>query len=269
MLCQPGVRSAFWAFLRALFQWKILANILALLLYTLGILWALQRIGFWESSLLKDTIMWFLFTAPALTFGTVLNVEAQKGLFEFVSKRTIGIGVALQFLVSNYTYSAVTEFLILPIGVLAAIIGVGAERDARTRSVAKLTNAIQLIIGLLYVWKAGSGLFVGLKGPASLEAARKFFIAPLLSLSLLPFIYVMLLIMAYETLFLRLRFQNRSVSFLRSAKLRVFSHVRFSLRRARKVLHRCSFELAQTTTINEFDAVLHLKSNRVMGELFD
>lgn len=268
LLRQPGVRSALRGFVRTLLQWKILANLTGLLLYVLGTIWALQKIGFWDISLLKETIIWFLFTAPALTFGPVGNIEAQRGLFGFVAKRTIGIGVVLQFLVSRYTYSTVAEFLILPIGILAAMIGVVAERDQRTRDVAKLASGIQVIIGLLYVWKAVSELFGDLNGPASLEAMRNFAVAPLLSLSLLPFIYAMLLAMAYETLFLRLSFRNHhTASFLRSAKLRIFAHVRFSLRRALKVLRERSIGFTQTTTIKDFEAVLHLKSDRVMGEL--
>ena len=71
MLFKRDIRKSILDVFKAFFKIKILSSIFFLIAYTAGIVFVLYQINFWNISLLKDTVVWFCFTAIVLCFNLV------------------------------------------------------------------------------------------------------------------------------------------------------------------------------------------------------
>lgn len=66
IISSPKLRKSVWNVLRALFNWKFNIIYLLTLGHFYGLVYVLSIFGFWDKSLLKDTIYWVLLSAVGL-----------------------------------------------------------------------------------------------------------------------------------------------------------------------------------------------------------
>ncbi len=66
---KPEVRKSVGGGIRAALQWKLLVPFLLIAVYTALAVRGMHTIGLWTPDLLKDTILWFVFSGLALAFS--------------------------------------------------------------------------------------------------------------------------------------------------------------------------------------------------------
>lgn len=216
--------------IKTFYSWKILTPLLVMLAYSGISIWILTNVGVWNVSLLKDTIFWLLGTAVVLLFNT--NKASQNpAFFKTMMLETIALTVLIEFLANLYSLSFIAEFIIMPF--VFFIAGMSALADSRDEyKVAR--KPLKLIL-------AGYGLFVLLfsvslaicnfTGLFSIHNLLVLVVPSVLTVMYLPFIYVFALIMAYETLFVRidsLLRDNRELAGF--TKMKIFALCYFDLR---------------------------------------
>ena len=243
MLFKRDIRKSILDVFKAFLDIKILSSIFFMIAYTAGIVFVLYQINFWNISLLKDTVVWFCFIGIPISFYSVTS-ETDQNLFRKIIVYNIKIVIIIEFIVNTYTFSLVGELVLIPVVTFIVILGVVAKTDEKNSSVAKLTNGLLIIIGIVILIFAISNVVSDYKNFVSLDTLRKFLLSPLLTILFLPFIYFMVLFSTYEQLFVQLNLgYEKSKKLKRYAKRKIIQHCLLSLKKVKKALNTNTYNL--------------------------
>ena len=199
------IRNSVLNSLKIFFNWKIQLSIFSLIIYSSIIISLLYSIKFWTFDFLKDSIMWFCFTGIVLSFDA-LTKSKDEDLFKKIIFNNIKVLIILEFIINTYTFSLIGEIIFLPIITFIAMIEVFLKFDKKYLSIEKLTRYIQITIGIIILTLSITKIITDFNNFGNLNTLRSFLLPPFLSISILPFIYLMFIISNYEQLFLKLNF---------------------------------------------------------------
>ena len=103
--------------------------------YIVLVVFILQKIEFWNSGLLKNTILWCI-SVPAVLMFRILPQDENS--FWNAIKDNFRVTVALEFVVAFYTFSLWVELLIVPVTTVLVIMQAVAEGKKDYKLVEKL-----------------------------------------------------------------------------------------------------------------------------------
>ncbi len=255
-LQKANIRKGITGVVRLFCRFKILVPVCLMVLYTATIVMLLAAIDLWNVFLLKDTIVWFCVGAMAMMVRFVTS-EHTENFFQKVLIDSIKIVILLEFLVNTYTFSLGAELVIVPIMAFIAMVDAIAKTDKEYAIVAKLTGALQVIIGLAIIGFVTSRVVSELQSLQNLDTLRRIILVPVLSILLSPFIYIMVLITKYEIVFQRIDFGvEKDPQLKHYARRRILMHAGISLRRLDHILGNHAVDLMGIQTEADVDRLL-------------
>jgi hypothetical protein len=204
-----GVRRSIPGLLKAFFNWKIFVPSLAMLFYIVAMVLAFKKMGFWDASATKDTILWTLGSAFA-TYFSLNKVAQDSAYFKNVILDNIKFVLILEFVVNLYSFSLPAELIVIPIVSFIVMANVLAVSKPEYKQVSKLFNFILGVFGLYLLAFTFREIVLDFQNFATLKNLRDFFLPPLFSIVLLPFVYVVALLIQYESFFIRIDFANKN-----------------------------------------------------------
>jgi len=231
MFLSGRTRPALQQLLRSFFQWKILLIVLAMLLYVGLEIFCLRSVGFWDTSLLKDTILWTLGVAFVLLVNSGTPTQDEH-YFRKVLLDNVKMVALLEFIVNLYTFNFWVEIILVPVLFLFGGISAVAASDKKYLAAKKLFDFVITVFGLYLLGFTIVSIVHDIRVFASMENLRSFLLPIFLSLGYLPFLYAFILYASYETLSVRLSIflrDNRSLA--RYAKRKIFEMCFLNLRR--------------------------------------
>jgi hypothetical protein len=243
MVSKRNVRHSLAAVLRAGSRRPILIVYTSCILYVSAITTFWWKVGFWNVSLAKDTVLWLLGTAFALVMSSASeNAERDmKGLLV----RSLKLGTMLQFMVHLYTFPLIVEIVLVPFLVLMS--GIVALTEVR-REYASAGKMAQYVLGtagaVIIAWIVFRVIndYQSLINPGT---ARAYALPLLLALPFLPFVYALTVYAAYDSLFSRLDFLLRDNKQLaRFAKRQILRVCLADLPRLRRFTKKTAKDLA-------------------------
>ncbi len=235
LLFKIDTRKILLNLIKPFFKIKILFPIFLMLTYTTGIVFVLYQINFWNISLLKDTVVWFCFTGILMMINFVTS-DISQNLFKKIIVNNIKLVIIVEFIVNTYTFSLVGELILIPVVTFIAILEVFIKPDDKHSLVAKSMNGLQIIIGLIILIFAISNVVSDYKNFISLGTLRNLLFVPLLTISFLPFVYIVALFATYENLFIRLNLGcEKSKKLKRYAKREIIKQCLLSFKKVNKV----------------------------------
>lgn len=160
-------------------------------------------VGLWHPSQTKTTLFWLVFSAIAASFTAAMK-EKLSGLFESWLKATLTL-LLFEFVATNYTLSFGVELVLVPVLFLLGAMLAIASREEKFRSVRILIEWILLSISAWMFFRGFYLLVTGWNDTDKLGILRDVYTPPLLSLTLIPFAYVMFLYARYESAFVGLK----------------------------------------------------------------
>lgn len=241
--------------LRSFVNRHILGGLSAMLVYTTGVVYGLRVLGFWNVGLLKDTIVWFCFTAFALTVTAVL--DQHESIFRRALRETIKWMLVFEFLINEYTFALPVELVLVPLMAVVVTLDVVARGNTQYLPVAKLTGGVQAFAGLFLVINAVNRAVEGFDKLTSLDAAREFLLAPTLTLSFLPFLFLAILYSSYEQLFVRLKLgPPKEPREVRAIKHRLVLYFGFNVTAIRRFNKAHAWDLSCVRTAAELITLL-------------
>lgn len=230
--------------LKAFFHKKIFLPLLVMLLYIFLMVLAFKKIGFWDVSATKDTILWTLGSAFASYFS-LNKVTQDSAYFKNVILDNIKFIVIMEFVVNLYSFSLPAELIVIPIVSFIVMANVLAESKPEYKQANKLFNFILGVFGLYLLTFTFREVVVDFQNFASLKNLRDFFLPPLFTVTLLPFIYIMALFSLYESFFIRINFANKNSDIARYAKRKVIASCHINLSKLNKVSKRAGYPKVQ------------------------
>ena len=204
----PFVRSAFapllWTILRF---WQLHLAILALVGWTVGILYLGHRVGAWNRGLLKDTIAWFLVYGFATVFSAT-RAAKEDCYFRRALLSALSLSALMQFLLNLHTFHIAVELVLQPFVTFLLILGAVSALEPRTIAVKKLMDWLLGIVGAWVMVGTLLGLWQSWRGIDPKQTGLAFAFSIWLPLAMLPFVYALALTMTYGTTFRLTSFKN-------------------------------------------------------------
>ena len=229
MMFSKDMRKSLGGMFKLLFGKQIGTILLLLTVYLTIILFLLNKIGTWDSTLLKDTIFWFATTALVLFFS--INKAKNTHFFKDILKESFKWTIALEFFVNFYTFSLLTELIVMPTILLLAMTLAYSQTDKKYEQVSKLLTNIFSIVGLTFFTYVTYKTFYNYQDFFTLHTLFSFLLPPILNVLIIPFLYLLALYMNYEELFLRVDFMTNDTDKKQSLKREILLLANLNLNR--------------------------------------
>jgi len=200
---RKDTRTAVFNVLKVFFDKKIISIVLGMLLYTLLIVFSLNKFGLWDAFLLKDTIFWVIGTALVLLFSTDKATQ-DIAFFKVTVFNAFKLVVILEFIINFYAFNFWVEMVLIPSLVIIGGMSALTETKVEYKTVKRFINSILAFIGFFLVIYAGGNVIANYQTFVNLKNLNTLITPPLLTLFYIPYLYLFALVMAYETLFVRL-----------------------------------------------------------------
>ena len=205
--------------------------------YIVLVVFILQKIGFWNSGLLKNTIFWCI-SVPIVLMFRILPQDENS--FWNAIKDNFRVTAALEFIVAFYTFSLWVELLIVPVTTVLVIMQAVAEGKKDYKPVEKLLSNFLSLVGVSLLIYATYKLVADFANFARPEILSNFSLPVLLSVLFLPFLFIFAIFANYDREFRLLELRIRDDDLRRYAKHTALLsfHVRTGLlRRWRRNIH--------------------------------
>lgn len=212
MSISKSIRKSMGRVLKIFFSKTILTTFALFILYVSIVLFGLQKIGFWDWSLLKDTIFWTFGFAIVLVFRA--NKTKRISDFKTILKDAVKWTIVVEFLVAFYTFSLNTELIILPILFFIGMLQAYSDTDTKYSQVSKLLKTVSSLTGLVILGYVTYKTFYQGGELISIGNFKSLILPIILTALFIPFVYLLSVFMIYEETFVNLKI------FIKDDKLR-------------------------------------------------
>lgn len=192
-----------------------------------------HSIGFWELELMKETILWTLFVGLIL-IGKFSKEENQNKIFKTVLTDSLTIILVLEFIIDTYVFSFWNEiFLVAGVSILA-LIEVVLKLNKDSKKAHKFVEKLLSIIGLIVLGFAIYYTILDIENFLTIGTLKSFIYPVILTILSLPFFYIFVLILKYDSIFNRIKNKTEEEKLKWKAKYIIFKHCLFSLSKLQK-----------------------------------
>lgn len=178
-----------------LFHTKTFTFLVLMGAYVTGVLWILKLVNFWSMNLLKDSIIWFLFTGVVLGINAV--TEEQINLNRIIIGN-LGVVAVVEFLVNIHIFPFTVEFFSVPIITFLFMLQVVAEMYEKFSGIEKVLSWLLTLIGTVYLSFTIFDLVHEHQAFIAFSILKRFLLPLVLSIAFFPFMYGSLLYVHHE-----------------------------------------------------------------------
>jgi len=238
-----GVREQLPNLTRSLFCKQFILWYLSMTAYFLFIIYLLIKIGFWDISLLKETILWFFVVGIVSSGRAIGKAKDLRYFIDFVRDNVKAL-IIVEFIVNLYCYSFLWEviqvFILVFLSILLAVIEVRPEfQNQASQLLKKIINAIIAIIGFSSLIHSIRLFYINFESIALSQVVKDFLLPSLLSIMFVLYIYLLVVFTAYEQLFLRLSFRKTiDDSYRNYLKIRILMFCNININRISNFISR-------------------------------
>lgn len=213
-----NLRRPFISIIKLIFASKVIFLILITLGYVLLCIYLISLIGFWDLSLLKDTIFWFFGAALILAYKAT-KLQEGKLTFKEIIIDNIKFVIIIEFIGNQYVMPLTIELILLPLLTIISILSYSAGLKTQYKSIKTLLDWTLSVIGITSFAFALIAAFNDYQNFATFRTLKTFLLPPLLTFLYFPWIYLIALYMVYENLFNRFNvFYKNNRNLLKFAK---------------------------------------------------
>lgn len=225
----------------------------------------LYTIGFWDITLLKDSIFWILFFFLPLLAKTLENTEGHF-FFKKILKENLQLILLVEFILNFWTFKLIIEILIVPISMIVGILYGISYKEKKYINVKKFLDKITfLFLAIILI----NILINFAKSPSDIVnlSVLKEFLLPFVFLILnLPIVYGLSLYNAYERVFIRVK---GSVIEKKKIKKMIFKFSGFKLSKITDIHNHSSQTLAVSLTEADMKINLNKLETRLSMDIGD
>ena len=236
-LTKENIRYYIIEIVKILLRWKLLLPLVGMFVYTGVWVLLLTKAGLWQWSQLKDTLLWALGSAGVLLFRANEAGDNEKFFLKAV-RENIGVAALLEFVLNLYTFALWIEMVLIPfVGLLGLVEAyTRIRRDKDLDRVHRFVSGLLGFIGFVILALTLREVIHHWSSLATLQTLADYLLPFVLTVGLLPYIYVFALLIQYETLFVRVDILTEDKALSRYVKWKIFLACNLHLCR----LHRFS-----------------------------
>ncbi|WP_367867099.1 hypothetical protein [Pedobacter sp. WC2423] len=223
-----GIQKDIKPILAALFTKHILIIYLLTIVYTTFCVMLLVKIGMWDFSLLKDTIVWMIFAALPTMYKacTASNVKMyfKTTLFELIQ-----VTIFLEFILGLHTFVLWIELLIGAFLLLLQGLIVFSHKPEQVK-VHKIFKSINKLIFIFMLFAVGIHLYDHFLQYWTFAYFEQFALSLEFTLMLIPFLYLLVVYMRFEEIFLTINSRMKHPDLLMHTKWILLLNFFFNLK---------------------------------------
>lgn len=200
MLSRRDVRPSLFNVLRTFAQPVVLGTTLGLAAYTAALAVLGEHLGIWETSLIKETVIWFLGTGFVLLMN-ISRVLDRDDWFQSEAKRALRVAVLIDFFINLAVLPLPVELVLVPALTALLLMSVFAGDRDDLRQAKGCVDGVLSFLGLCLFGYVGVRVLTdwqSFNNPATLESL----LLPIwLTLAVMPYIYALGLWSGYQRAF--------------------------------------------------------------------
>lgn len=235
---QKEIRLSILQLAKNFFSSKIIIPFTLLFAYSFMVILLLREIRIWSLSNLKETIYWFIFSGVIIAFTTIIDEKTEKPIRKRI-RDLVTFTVILEFIVNTYVFMLPIELVFVPMIAIMTAVYTYESIKTQYKKVEQFLGILLAIIGIAMFTQASIQIYHNFDKFRRFDTLIDFVLPPILTISILPAIYLLMLYASYELLFLRinLTFGNSNERRRYAKKLLIF-HCGFRLGKVRDMLRR-------------------------------
>jgi len=225
-----SIRRASGSLLNAFFSWKIQKQVILSALYSSLIIYLLERLGYWNFTMLKDTIFWFFFSALIVLYKAV-DKSKEERVFYILFSENIKVILIVEFIVNLHNFHLIFEIFIIPIAFLLTLLDYALEKSLDKKYKISFATTFTGIIALLSLTLTVIEFFANKENYIIIDTLKSF-LSPIIYASLLiPWAYFVAVLTRYETVFVMIDINLNDNMLKKFAKRRLVKKAKLSLKR--------------------------------------
>lgn len=256
MLSQSEIRKAVVNVVRAFLQWKIVFCVVATVLYTTTAIAILFVLGLWRNDMVKDAVLWFGFTGFAMVVRFATSAKNER-IVRTVLIDNLKLVILIEFLIGTYVFSLGIELILVLVLVLLTTIDAFVKTKNEHSPISNATTTILAIAGLVIVSFSISQALADYQNLGTIDTGRTILFPPIMAIIFIPFIFGLVILVAYENIFVRLACgREKATPVMRYAKSQIFRHCGLSIRRLHELAKWRPMDLLRIETRSDVDDLL-------------
>ena len=212
-LTQKNVRSSVVSLLKTLFSSKLLVSFTIIIGYNAAVVWFLWQIGYWDASMLYDTVAFIAIGG----IGSVFRAATSRGVtydWRFYLKTilvNLGLMVVLVFLLDFFPLNFWLGFLVIvPVATLVSLLVVVSGYQKGAEKAHRFLSGVQAAIGLLLLAYIAWWVVADYQDLLHLRVVFAFGLPFVMSVLFVPLLLLICAVFAYEDAFLVVTFKISS-----------------------------------------------------------
>ncbi len=189
-------------FLRTFFVIKIQIPLIIMCVYAITIVFFLHDLKFWDQTMLKDTIVWFIFSGSYFMFKFVTSKKSINSFKQAITDN-LKLVIILELVINAYTFSLFGELILLPIITLFSFIITISKIRKIGRIVILTLEFLLSIFGVILLYLSVSEIISDVYGFVNLETLKSLILPIILTITFIPFIYFLTIYSMYENIYVR------------------------------------------------------------------
>lgn len=218
--------------LKAFFNRYILIPSFLMLLYVaLAVLFSYQ-IGLWKYSLIKDTLYWVFGTGFIYLFRSATNADNDDHYFKNLILENLKLALIIEFIVNLYTFSLWIELIMFPVIIVVFVANTLADKKEELLIIKKITDGVIVALGITLLFATTIKAIADFNNFAAADNLRALLNPIYLSIALVPFLYIFVLAITYDSIYKRVNlFTKKDQNLARFAKRKILFSCHVSLRK--------------------------------------
>jgi hypothetical protein len=204
--------------------------------------------------MIVETVAWVLFSGFSHLFNSIKGIK-ESNFFKEIVIQNIKFGVLIEFLVNLYSFPFFIEAIVAPLLIYFIIINAFSKTKVKNQLLFKFSSYILVLYAIGIITTSGFNAFNQINSDNIHLYTYQLVFPLLLALLYLPFLYSLVLFMAYESFLKRIKFAIKDLSLYRKIRLDILIWGNIRLRRIRRISK--DFHI---TRINSFEEYQLLKT---------
>lgn len=230
VLARRETRASTVNVLRAATSAKILVPLALLLGWVVGLAYVGSRVGIWGPDRVTDTVFWFV-TAGLVLFGRFDKVSHEPHFVRRTTVATLELSALVEVLSELFVLTLAAELILQPaFGVLGGMSVVAAQKPEH-RPAKRLVDGVIVVASALLLVYVTVSLVSNWESVDKADLLQQFALPVWFTIGVLPYIYLVGLLAAYELAFLRIGWRSKTGWWPRTrAKLVLLTSLHFKAR---------------------------------------
>lgn len=245
--------KALFDLLKAFFVYKIQVPLWLMFTYITGITICLYYFKIWNFGLLKDTIIWSIASATVLFFS--MNKAKDFTYFKPIVLENLKVIVILEFITNSYSFNFLTEMIVIPIMTFIGVLQIYAEHSAKKNpehlKVAGCLKNFFAFSGILIFIYVSYKTYKYYSDLLTIQNIKTLLLPFVLTIFLIPFLYLLALYMNYETLFIRIPYLIKKEKKQKKMKRNILLYANINLNKLHKISTNLNWDIIEKCGIRK------------------